>query len=110
MGKKFLKGKKIAYVGGVDSIVQYYKRCVEKWGGVFHHHRGKSAQGKEAVGRVINTADAVFCPLNINSHYACNMVKNACRKSGKPVYFLRTSSISTFRNALAEWGKNSQSA
>jgi hypothetical protein len=65
MRSKLLKGKRVIYIGGIDSIMQYYRRLVEEKGGTFHYHHGKSKQGKETIEKIIKTADTIFCPVNI---------------------------------------------
>lgn len=103
-----LDGRKVAFVGGLDSLVPYYKQAVECLGGTFCAHRGKWSQGKGDIEKIVDKADVIFCPVDINSHYACRNVKKTCKLMDKPCYFLRSSSLSMFRKELINsiWDKD----
>ncbi len=45
--------------------------------------------------------DVIFCPVDINSHNACRMVKEACKMRNKPCYFLRSSGLSALKKVLS---------
>ena len=53
--------------------------------------------------RLVDKVDIVFCPVDINSHYACQCIKKACKLRNKPCCFLRKSGLNTFRQALVEF-------
>jgi hypothetical protein len=98
-----LEGIGVAFVGGKDSLIPHYRETVESFGGVFHSHCGKSSNGKKEMQRLVNKVDIVFCPVDINSHYACQCIKKACKLRNKPCCFLRKSGLNTFRQALVEF-------
>ena len=52
------------------------------------------------LGSRVLQADAVICPVDINSHAACLAVKKLCKKERKEFYMLHKSSISTVYNTL----------
>jgi hypothetical protein len=64
MRSKLLKGKRVIYIGGIDSIMQYYRRLVEEKGGTFHYHHGKSKQGKETI--MLTYISGVMITTSIN--------------------------------------------
>ena len=107
-GLPSLTGMKVAFVGGVESLVPHYRQIVEQLDGVFISHCGE-CQTKGEVEGIIGGADVVFCPTGINSHGACRLVKNVCKNTGKPSYFLRSAGLSTFRKELIELARNTQS-
>ncbi len=45
--------------------------------------------------------DVIFCPVEINSHNACQMVKEECKMRNKPCYFLRSSGLSALKKVLS---------
>jgi hypothetical protein len=103
-----LEGVKVGFVGGMKSLVPYYKQTVECLGGVFYNHcEEKSSLTKGEMQRLVEKADVVFCPVDMNSHGACRYVKNACKYRNKPCCFLRSSSLSMFRRELLNFAKNS---
>ncbi len=103
-----LNGTKVAFVGGVDSLVPYYREVVECLGGIFVDHCAVCSQGKGQIERLVGKADVVFCPVDVNSHTACRCAKKVCKCRNKPCYFLRSSSLSTFRKGLVNlvWNKD----
>ncbi|NOR78257.1 MAG: DUF2325 domain-containing protein [Methanophagales archaeon] len=44
--------------------------------------------------------------LKINSHYACRLVKEACKLRGKPCHFLRSSGLSALKRGLSKLGSD----
>ena len=101
-----LEGIKVAFVGGKDSLIPHYRQIVRDSGGIFYSHCGKkSSNGKGKLERLVDKVDVVFCPVDINSHYACESIKNACKLRNKPYYFLPRSSLNTFKGALVEFAR-----
>jgi hypothetical protein len=101
-----LKGVKVAFVGGVESLVPHYRDIVRCLGGDFCYHCGRCSVGRREIEELVNKTDVVFCPLDINSHNACRYVKKACKLRNKPCYFLRSSSLTTLRSELAVFAEN----
>jgi len=98
-----LEGRKVAFIGGKDSLMPHYRDTVECFGGVFFNHCGHASKGKGDLEKLVDKVDLVFCPIDINSHYACQCIKKACKSRNKPCRFLRRSSLNTFRDALVEF-------
>jgi hypothetical protein len=94
---------RVAYVGGVESLMPHYKRMVESWGGVFCYHCGKCERGKREIEQIVDRNDVIFCPVDINSHSACQYVKQMCRAKDKRCYFLRSSGLATFKKELSDF-------
>ncbi len=89
-----LNGVRVAYIGGVESLMPYYRDAIESVGGTFCYHCGRCIQGRKEIETLVEGIDMVFCPVDINSHNACKYVKKACKIRDKPCHFLRSSSLS----------------
>ena len=100
-----LKDVRVAYVGGVESLMPCYKELAESFGCLFCYHGGHCEQGKKEIEGLVGKNDVIFCPVDINSHNACRLVKEACRLRNKPCYFLRSSSLSALKNKLENFAK-----
>ena len=100
-----LEARKVAFVGGLDSLLPHYRQVVEDLGGVFYSHCGKVSNGRGDLDMLVGKVDAVFCPVNINSHHACLRVKRACKLRNKPCCFLRSSGLNAFKEALVEFAR-----
>jgi len=100
-----LEGKTVALVGGLESLIPYYRQVVESLDGVFCYHCGKCSQGRKEIADVVDKADVVFCPVDINSHYASRSVKKACKLKNRPCYFIRSSGLTSFRRKLIDFAK-----
>jgi hypothetical protein len=100
-----LTGRAIALVGGLESLVPYYRETVESAGGIFYYYCGRClcSQRVKEIENLVGKADAVFCPIDQNSHNACRCVKKACRLSGRPCRFLRNSGLNAFRRELYDF-------
>jgi hypothetical protein len=89
-----LNGMRVAYVGGVESLMPHYRDAVESLGGTFCYHCGRCIQGRKEIENLVDGTDIIFCPVDINSHNACSYVKKACKMRNKKCHFLRSSSLS----------------
>ena len=89
-----LNGMRVAYVGGVESLMPHYREAVEFFGGTFCYHCGRCIQGRKEIETLVDGTDIIFCPVDINSHNACSYVKKACKMRNKKCHFLRSSSLS----------------
>jgi len=98
-----LKDMRVAYVGGVESLESCYKQMAESFGCPFCYHCGHCKGGKKAIEGIVDKNDVVFCPIDINSHNACLLVKRACKMHDKPCYFLRSSGVSALKRGLANF-------
>jgi len=97
-----LKGKKVAFVGGLKSLAPHYRRVVESLGGILCVYR-EECRGRREAENIVSSADVVFCPVDMNSHTSCRCIKRACKLMGKPCRFLRNSSLSTFARELIDF-------
>ncbi|MCD6224985.1 MAG: DUF2325 domain-containing protein [Deltaproteobacteria bacterium] len=97
-----LCSKRILIVGGITKIKHLYKQLVESSGGEFDYHDGYMNNGKINIEARVMRADLVICPVNCNSHTACERVKKLCRKFGRPVKMLSNSSLSSISDALLQ--------
>lgn len=102
-----LNGLRIAYVGGVESLEQSYKELAETLGCQFTYHCGHCERGKNAIASIIDRNDVIFCPVDINSHNACRLVKQVCKSRGKPCCFLRSSGLSALKKGLLNFAAGS---
>jgi len=98
-----LKDMRVAYVGGVESLESCYKQIAESFGCPFCYHCGHCEGGKRAIEGIVDKNDVVFCPIDINSHNACLLVKRVCKMRDKPCYFLRSSGVSALKRELANF-------
>jgi len=98
-----LKDMRVAYVGGVESLESCYKEMVESFGCPFCYHCGHCEGGKKAIEGIVDKNDVVFCPIDINSHNACLLVKRVCKMRDKPCFFLRSSGVSALKRGLANF-------
>ena len=96
-----LRGLRVAYIGGVESLKLCYKEIVESFGCMFCYHGGHCMRGKKEIEGIVEKNDVIFCPVDINSHNACRMVKEACKMRNKPCYFLRSSGLSALKKVMS---------
>jgi hypothetical protein len=105
-----IEGKTVFIVGGIDSLESHYKSLVENLGGIFYRHNGKSSpRSKDEIENLVNKADMILCPIDITSHSAVRCVRSACKSRNKLCCFLRSSSLSMLRRALADFAEEDTS-
>ena len=97
--------RSVLVVGGLDRLVRRYKGIAYSFGYDFYHHNGNCKGGKKNLYRLVGQAEVVFCPINITSHMACVLVKRMCKEQKKALFFLRSSGLSSFKEALNNWLK-----
>lgn len=97
-----LCGKTVLYVGGQHKMVPHYRQMVEKYNGRFAHHDGGKEVSRAILPKMLNNADAVLCPVDCVSHYACNCVKQICKRYQKPFIIMRSSGLSSLAKGLSE--------
>lgn len=95
-----LAQRRILVVGGRPCMQTLYRHAVESAGGCFEYHDGCIHGGKQSLEARVRRSDLVLCPVNCNSHGACGMVKDICRKHGKCLRMLDSSSRSAIAAAL----------
>jgi hypothetical protein len=94
--------KRILIVGGINRMESLYRQLIEENGGIFEYHDGHIKGGKKALENHIKRADIVLCPVNINSHNACSVVKKMGKKHRKAVQMLTGSGLGVICQALSE--------
>lgn len=94
--------KRILIVGGINRMESLYRQLIEENGGIFEYHDGHIKGGKKALENRIMRADIVLCPVNINSHNACSVVKKMGKKHRKSVQMLAGSGLGVISQALSE--------
>ena len=97
-----LCGKTVLYVGGQHKMIPHYRQMIEKLGARFMHHDGGKEASKAILPKLLNNADAVLCPVDCVSHYACNCVKRICKRNQKPFVMMRSSGLSSLARGLNE--------
>lgn len=95
-----LSGRRVLYVGGHHKMIPHYRQMVEMSGGQFVHHDGGRESSKQQLPRLLSGVDAVFCPLDCVSHYACKCVKKICKRSSTPFVMMRSSGLSSLAKGL----------
>jgi hypothetical protein len=94
--------KRILIVGGINRMESLYRQLIEENGGIFEYHDGHIKGGKKTLENRIRRADIVLCPVNINSHNACSVVKKMGKKHRKSVQMLAGSGLGVICQALSE--------
>jgi len=103
-----LRGKCVLYVGGRSGLRSQYRQLGERFGCEMLHHDGGVEQSPQHLQQLLSRADAVVCPVDCVSHDACSLVKRMCRKCQKPVYFARSSGLSSLASSLTELDRSCQ--
>lgn len=96
--------KRVLIVGGVTRMESLYRELVEGSGGVFDYHDGNVKNGSKKLESSLKRADVVLCPVNCNSHAACQMVKKLGKKYNKPIHLLSSSSLTGVSQVLGGEG------
>ena len=97
-----LDGRHIAYVGGLTGSVGKFRTLTENLNGRFIHHDGGLENNSAGLGRVLNQADVVLCPVDCVSHGACLRAKRFCKQTAKTFVPLRSAGLSSFVAGLQE--------
>ena len=85
---------------------KHYKNLIEAKGDEFEYHDGCVKGGRDELENRIRRSDLVFCPVNCNSHGACESVKKFCQRYGKPFRMLSNSSLTSIARAISESSSN----
>ena len=92
--------KRVLVVGGITRMESLYRRLIEDNGGIFEYHDGHMKHGAKQLENRLRRADMVLCPVNCNSHAACNTVKNLAKKLDKPLYMLANGSLNVVTQVI----------
>jgi hypothetical protein len=99
-----LCSKRVLIVGGISRMEALYRRLIENSGGVFEYHDGYMNGGAKQLESRLKRSDIVLCPVSCNSHAACALVKNLCKKHNKPVHMLANFSLSAVSQVIRAGG------
>lgn len=97
--------KRVLIVGGVTRMESLYREMVEGSGGIFEYHDGNIKNGSRKLESSLRRADVVLCPVNCNSHAACQMVKKLGKKYNKPIRMLASSGLNGISSLLGGNGR-----
>lgn len=100
--KHCLRGKRIAMVGGIESLESHYKSLVEQSGGEFCRHGGTCCRGERKLEECIRSADFVVCPISVNSHFGASGVKRVCKRYGISCCFPDSAGLGSLRSVLLD--------
>ena len=100
--KHCLQGKRIAMVGGIDSLEVHYRNLVEQSGGEFCRHDGTCCRGERKLEECIRNADLVVCPVGVNSHFGATGVKKVCKRHGISCRFPDSAGLGSLRTILLQ--------
>jgi hypothetical protein len=99
-GARQLDGRCILYVGGRCQLLPHLRARAESCNACLLHHDGGQEESLQSLGRLVDRADVVLCPIDCVSHQACLKVKALCRRRAKPFVPLRSSSATCFARAI----------
>jgi Uncharacterized protein conserved in bacteria (DUF2325) len=99
-GARQLDGSCILYVGGRCQLLPHLRARAASCNASLLHHDGGQEEGLHSLGRLVDRADVVLCPIDCVSHQACLKVKALCRRRAKPFVPLRSSSATCFARAI----------
>lgn len=95
-----LAGRCVLCVGGRTGAIDIYRGMVERLGGRFVHHDGGVEESFHRLESNIACADAVICQAGCINHNAYWLVKDLCKKTGKPCFYTKKPSVSAFLGGL----------
>lgn len=95
-----LAGRCVLCVGGRTGAIEIYRGMVERLGGKFVHHDGGLEESFHKLESNISCADAVICQAGCINHNAYWLVKDLCKKTGKPCFYAKKPSVSAFLGGL----------
>ena len=98
-----LFGKCILYIGGREGNICRMCDLVNKMNGRLIHHDGGKEDSLAKLKGAISSADAVIFPVDCVSHSSALEAKKLCKKMVKPFVPIRSSSLSSLVNGLAEF-------
>ena len=96
--------KRVLMVGGLTKMASLYRQVIEAKNGIFEYHDGYMQNGVKNLERRVRRADMVLCPVNCNSHAACDLVKKLGKKHKKPVRLLAGASLNAIGEAISGKG------
>lgn len=95
--------RRVLLVGGMERMESLYRQLVEARGDEFEYHDGHP-RGIGTLKNCLQRADVVLCPVNCNSHGACLMVKELCKKYNKTLHMMPNFSLSAVSRVIESQG------
>ena len=83
-------------VGGLTGARNHYRHAIEERHGKFIHHDGGREDSLHRLQPMLNGADMVLCASGNISHNAYHLVKQLCKKMGKPCVMVKGTGIASF--------------
>ena len=87
-------------VGGLTGARNHYRHAIEERQGRFIHHDGGREDSLHRLQPMLNGADMVVCASGNISHNAYHLVKQLCKKMGKPCVMVKGTGIASFIDGL----------
>ncbi len=87
-------------VGGLTGARNHYRLAIEERQGRFIHYDGGREDSLHRLQPMLNGADMVVCASGNISHNAYHLVKQLCKKMGKPCVMIKGTGIASFIDGL----------
>ena len=81
------------------------RHAATRLGATLLHYDGGAETSLRPLAGSVSRADLVVFPVDCVSRDAALAVKRLCRQTGRPFQLLRSSGVSSFLAALAEYGE-----
>lgn len=100
-----LRGHCILCVGGLTGVRHQYRQAIETMKGRFLHHDGGREDNLQRLEPMLCSADMVVCASGNISHCAYQLVKQVCKKLGKPCVMVKGTGMASFVEGLQSLSK-----
>lgn len=95
-----LNDRSVLCVGGLTGARNHYRVAIEARCGRFLHHDGGREDSLHRLQPMLSGADLVLCASGNISHNAYHLVKQLCKKMGKPCVMIKGTGIASFVDGL----------
>ena len=95
-----LNDRSVLCVGGLTGARNHYRLAIEARCGRFLHHDGGREDSLHRLQPMLSGADLVLCASGNISHNAYHLVKQLCKKMGKPCVMIKGTGIASFVDGL----------
>ena len=95
-----LDHRSVLCVGGLTGARHHYRLAIETRSGRFLHHDGGREDSLHRLQPMLSGADLVLCASGNISHNAYLIVKQLCKKMGKPCVMIKGTGIASFIDGL----------
>ncbi|WP_083438888.1 DUF2325 domain-containing protein [Herbaspirillum autotrophicum] len=96
-----LHDRYVLCVGGLTGARNHYRLAIETRHGRFTHHDGGREDSLHRLQPMLSAADMVVCASGNISHNAYHLVKQLCKKMGKPCVMVKGTGIASFLDGLS---------